>query len=140
MIPEMRSVHQTGNREDRNQQLRLHLNLTNPDKLTLFVLYCVCLSKYVSLHVYKKRCKKYEIYLCVILKGFRSCRLCLYRPCLFGPLSTDVSTSSSSSSSSGSSCGEDRGRPSTRPAASRASGYMLDFLQREREKKKNPVI
>lgn len=135
----MRPVHQTGNREDRNQQLRLHLNLTNPDKLTLFVLYCVCQNKSVFTYI-KKRFKKYEMYLCVILKGFRSCRLCLYRPCLFGPLSTDVSTSSSSSSSSGSSCGEDRGRPSTRPAASRASGYMLDFLQREREKKKNPVI
>lgn len=50
----------SSNRQQRRQEpttqrfITLHLNRTNPDKLTLFVLYCVC-QKYVSLHVYKKK-------------------------------------------------------------------------------------
>lgn len=71
------------------------------------------------------------VYLWVLRKGFRSCRLCRYLPRLFGPFSTGASASSSSSSGSG--WGEDSGKPSTRPASSRTSGNMADPLGIERQ-------
>lgn len=75
--------------------------------------------------------KLHLIYLWVILKGFKSCKLCRYRPRLFVPFCAVVGVSSSSS---GSGWREESGRPSTRPASSNTSGNMADPLEKKQPK------